>query len=218
MNDPASMPPVLVAITGASGAPYAQRLIEVLLETGQPVDVVMSGAGAQVWAHETGRTADPYALTPAMLGFPEEAAAARLRCWACDDFFAPHASGSSVSRGMVICPCSGDTLSAVAHGAGGNLIRRAAEVHLKERRRLILVPRETPLSLIAIDNMHRVTQAGAVVLPASPGWYHHPRTLDDLVDFVVAKILTHLELRDVARRLVGLWNDAPSLCQDHDRT
>jgi len=108
------------------------------------------------------------------------------------DFMAPMASGSFLTGGMVICPCSGTTLSAVAAGAASNLIQRAAEVHLKERRKLILVPRETPLSLAHIDNMRRVTEAGAVVLPASPGWYHDVRSVDDLVDFVVARICDQL--------------------------
>ena len=109
-----------------------------------------------------------------------------------NDFMAPMASGSFLTAGMVICPCSGTTLSAVAAGAAGNLIQRAAEVHLKERRKLILVPRETPLSLAHIDNMRRVTEAGAVVLPASPGWYYDVRSPNDLVDFVVARICDQL--------------------------
>jgi 4-hydroxy-3-polyprenylbenzoate decarboxylase len=108
------------------------------------------------------------------------------------DFMAPMASGSFLTGGMVICPCSGSTLSAVASGAGNNLIHRAAEVHLKERRKLILVPRETPLSLPHIDNMRRATEAGAVILPASPGWYHGPKNVSDLVDFVVARICDQL--------------------------
>jgi 4-hydroxy-3-polyprenylbenzoate decarboxylase len=115
---------------------------------------------------------------------------------------APIASGSALSSGMVVCPCSGGTLSAVAHGASTNLIQRAADVHLKERRKLILVPRETPLSLIQLDNMKRVCEAGAIVLPASPGWYHGVRTVRDLVDFIVARILDHLE---VAHHLSRRW-------------
>jgi flavin prenyltransferase len=108
------------------------------------------------------------------------------------DFLAPMASGSHLTAGMVICPCSGTTLSAVAAGAAGNLIQRAAEVHLKERRKLIFVPRESPMSLAHIDNMRRVTEAGGVILPASPGFYHGAQSVGDLVDFVVARICDQL--------------------------
>jgi 4-hydroxy-3-polyprenylbenzoate decarboxylase len=116
---------------------------------------------------------------------------------------APMASGSFLTGGMVICPCSGTTLSAVAAGAAGNLIQRAAEVHLKERRKLIVVPRETPLSLAHIDNMRRVTEAGAVVLPASPGWYHGVESVNDLVDFVVARICDQLGIEHVLTKRWG---------------
>ena len=116
---------------------------------------------------------------------------------------APMASGSFLTAGMVICPCSGTTLSAVAAGAAGNLIQRAAEVHLKERRKLVLVPRETPLSLAHIDNMRRVTEAGAVVLPASPGWYHGVQELSDLVDFVVARICDQLGIEQTLTKRWG---------------
>jgi flavin prenyltransferase len=122
------------------------------------------------------------------------------------DFLAPMASGSFLTAGMVICPCSGTTLSAVAAGAAGNLIQRAAEVHLKERRPLVLVPRETPLSLTHIDNMRRVTEAGAIVLPASPGWYHGVTAIRDLVDFVVARICDQL---GVEHTLTKRWGQQP---------
>lgn len=119
---------------------------------------------------------------------------ARLRYQHYQDFFSPLASGSFLTAGMVICPCSGSTLSAVVHGASNNLIQRAADVHLKERRKLILVPRETPLSAIQLHNMQRACEAGAVVLPAMPGWYHGVRTLQDLIDFMVARILDQLQI------------------------
>jgi 4-hydroxy-3-polyprenylbenzoate decarboxylase len=121
------------------------------------------------------------------------------------DFMAPMASGSFLTAGMVICPCSGSTLSAVAAGGATNLIQRAAEVHLKERRKLVVVPRETPLSLAHIDNMRRVTEAGAVVLPASPGWYQDVRSIHDLVDFVVARICDQL---DVEHALTKRWGES----------
>src|SRR5262249_3009912 len=120
------------------------------------------------------------------------------------DYMAPMASGSFITGGMVICPCSGTTLSAVSTGAANNLIQRAAEGHLKGRRKLILVPRETPLSLAHIDNMRRVTEAGAVVLPASPGWYHNVRSPGDLVDFVVARICDQL---GVEHNLMKRWGE-----------
>jgi flavin prenyltransferase len=127
-----------------------------------------------------------------------------LRYYHYQDFMAPMASGSFLTAGMVICPASGTTLSAVASGAAGNLIQRAAEVHLKERRKLILVPRETPLSLAHIDNMRCVTEAGAVVLPASPGWYHGVESVHDLVDFVVARICDQL---GVEHALTKRWGE-----------
>jgi 4-hydroxy-3-polyprenylbenzoate decarboxylase len=130
-----------------------------------------------------------------------EAAAKLVRYHHYTDFMAPPASGSFLTGGMVVCPCSGSTLSGIAHGASTNLIQRAADVHLKERRKLILVPRETPLSVIHLDNMKRAAEAGAVILPAMPGWYHGVQTVQDLVDFVVARILDQLGLpHDLMRR------------------
>lgn len=116
----------------------------------------------------------------------------------------PIASGSFRTDAMVVCPCSGSTLSAIARSAASNLITRAAEVHLKEHRKLVLVPRETPLSVLQLENMHRVAQAGAVVLPAMPGWYHDVQSLDDLVDFVVSRILDQL---DIDNALIGRWGE-----------
>lgn len=118
------------------------------------------------------------------------------------DYMSPIASGSFLTGGMVICPCSGATLSGVVHAAGNNLIQRAADVHLKEHRKIILVPRETPLSVFQLENLHRAAQAGAIVLPAMPGWYHGVHSIVDLVDFVVARILDHL---DVPHRLMQRW-------------
>ena len=128
----------------------------------------------------------------------------RLRYHHHRDYLAPIASGSFLTGGMVICPCSGSTLSAVVHGASNNLVHRAADVHLKERRRLILVPRETPLSVVHLENLKRAAEAGAVVLPAMPGWYHGVQSLQDLIDFVVARILDQLDLpHELMRRWGG---------------
>jgi 4-hydroxy-3-polyprenylbenzoate decarboxylase len=184
--------PIVVGITGASGAIYAVRLLEVLLDTGRDVHLTISASGRDVLQLELNLDVDLSNFDASRLRLRDYAAKNNLHYFHHQDFMAPMASGSFLSAGMVICPCSGSTLSAVATGAATNLIHRAAEVHLKERRKLILVPRETPLSLAHIDNMRRVTEAGAVVLPASPGWYHDVQSIDDLVDFVVARICDQL--------------------------
>lgn len=198
--------PLVLGITGASGAVYARRLLEVLLRDGREVHVAISPSGRSVISQELGLRLD---------GSPEDAArllpadvaaealrAGRLCCHRHDDYFTPIASGSFLTGGMVVCPCSGGTLSSIAHGASDNLIERAADVHLKERRKLILVPRETPLSIVHLDNMKRACEVGAVVLPAMPGWYHGVQTLQDLVDFLVARILDQLGLDN---RLIRRW-------------
>ena len=188
--------PTVVGITGASGAIYAVRLLDVLRDAGRDVHLTISPSGRDVIGHELKLNIDldDFDATRLQLSDKESRSARRgkLHYYHYNDFMAPMASGSHITDGMVICPCSGTTLSAVAAGAANNLIQRAAEVHLKERRKLILVPRETPLSLAHIDNMRRVTEAGAVVLPASPGWYYDVRTPNDLVDFVVARICDQL--------------------------
>jgi flavin prenyltransferase len=195
--------PIVLGITGASGAIYAVRLLEVLRAAGRDVHLSISPSGGDVIRQELKTNIDLYAFDDASLQeikfssahfarLPASAKRGELQYFHHQDFMAPMASGSFLTTGMVICPCSGTTLSAVAAGAAGNLIQRAAEVHLKERRKLILVPRETPLSVAHIDNMRRVTDAGAVVLPASPGWYHGVQSLADLVDFVVARICDQL--------------------------
>jgi len=191
--------PICVGITGASGAVYAVRLLEVLTASGLDVHLSISPSGREVIEQELGLkiALDRFEASD-LLSKPTDVSGkrGRLRYYTCQDFLAPMASGSFLTEGMVICPCSGTTLSAIAAGASGNLIQRAAEVHLKERRRLVLVPRETPLSLAHIDNMRRVTEAGAVVLPASPGWYHGANSLDDLVDFIVGRICDQLEIEN----------------------
>lgn len=189
--------PIVIGITGASGAAYAVRLTEVLLAAGRDVHLAISPSGREVIRQELRLQIDFDQFDPRMLvGHTAEQAPGTIYYHHYQDFLTPIASGSFLTGGMVVCPCSGTTLSAIATGAAGNLIQRAAEVHLKERRRLVLVPRETPLSLPAIDNMRRAHEAGAVILPASPGWYHGVDSVDDLVDFVVARILDQLEIEN----------------------
>jgi 4-hydroxy-3-polyprenylbenzoate decarboxylase len=178
-------PGLVIAMTGASGAPYALRLVQVVARSGRTVHTTISPSGAQVLREETGITVDLKRFDPAVFG---DLGPGRLIYHHYQDFSAGIASGSFPTAGMVVSPCSMSTLGSIAHGITTNLITRAADVHLKERRRLILVPRETPLSLIHIENMATVTRAGAIVLPAMPGWYHRPTSLDDLIDFVVARI------------------------------
>jgi 4-hydroxy-3-polyprenylbenzoate decarboxylase len=193
--------PIVVGITGASGAVYAVRLLDVLRAAGRNVHLSISPSGRDVLRHELKLNVDLDNFDFAgLLG--REQKSAELQYFHYQDFMAPMASGSFLSGGMVICPCSGSTLSAVAAGGASNLIQRAAEVHLKERRKLVLVPREAPLSLAHIDNMRRVTEAGAVVLPASPGWYSKVDSVHDLVDFVVARICDQLS---VEHKLSERW-------------
>jgi 4-hydroxy-3-polyprenylbenzoate decarboxylase len=182
---------LVVAMTGASGAPYAVRLLQVLGRLGRTVHLSLSPSAAQVLREEMGLNVDVDRFEPAVFGGMEPG---RLIYHHYQDFNAGIASGSFLTGGMVIVPCSMSTLGAIASGMTTNLITRAAAVHLKERRKLIVVPRETPLSLIHLENMVRVTQAGAVVLPAMPGWYHQPRRLHDLIDFLVARICDQLEI------------------------
>ncbi|MBX3425980.1 MAG: UbiX family flavin prenyltransferase [Pirellulales bacterium] len=222
---------IVVAVTGASGAVYSLRLVEVLLATGHDVHLSISPTGAHVIREEMDLTVDLDDFNPAalMLDDVTHASDSKIRLLQASagigtadsnvlsvdagrvgdlhyhhykDFNSPIASGSFLTEGMVVTPCSGTTLSAIAHGTAGNLIQRAAEVHLKERRKLVLVPRETPLSLPAIDNMRKCTEAGAVVLPASPGWYHGVTTLRDLVDFIVGRICDQLRIDNC---LVERW-------------
>ena len=181
-----SSPPVVFAITGASGAPYAVRLLEVLATNHVPTWLLVSAHGWRLLAEECG-IKDEAALKQATGGD-----------WGCVRLFndtdrgAQPASGSVKTLGMVVCPCSMGTMAAIAHGTSRSLIERAADVVLKERRKLILVPRETPLSLVHLRNLTLATEAGAIVLPAMPGFYHRPAKVQDLVDFVVQRVLDHL--------------------------
>jgi 4-hydroxy-3-polyprenylbenzoate decarboxylase len=167
------------------------------------VQLSISPSGRDVIRQELGLTVDLENFRLESL-LPADDSRGKIEYFHWQNFMAPMASGSFLTGGMVICPCSGTTLSAVAAGAAGNLIQRAAEVHLKERRKLVVVPRETPLSLAHIDNMRRVTEAGAVVLPASPGWYHGVRDVSDLVNFIVARICDQL---DIEQHLTKRWGE-----------
>ena len=180
--------PVVLAITGASGAPYAVRLIEVLADAGVPLWLIVSSHGLRLLQAECG-IGDIDALKAATGGTWES-----VRVFPDDDRGALPASGSQRTGGMVICPCSMGTVSAVATGASRSLVERAADVTLKERRKLILVPRETPMSLVHLRNLVAVTEAGATVLPAAPGFYHRPTQVTELVDFIVQRIVDQLDV------------------------
>jgi len=216
MPGPIKPGPIVVAITGASGAVYAVRLLEVLHQTGYDIHLLISPSGKAVFKQELNMdiSLDRFDPAPLLAGLKKylpdarpiqptsPAGVGRVTYHSHADFMAPVASGSYLTAGMVVCPCSGSTLSGIAHGSSNNLIQRAADVHLKEHRRLILVPRETPLSSIQLENMHKVAVAGAVILPAMPGWYHGVQSLADLVDFVVARILDQLQ---VPHQLMKRW-------------
>jgi 4-hydroxy-3-polyprenylbenzoate decarboxylase len=191
----------VVGICGASGARYGRALLRALVDAKQEVALVVSRGGAKVLEVEEGIRVDPEAphadlLVPGHGG--------RVEGYSLSDVAAPFSSGTHRVAGMVVCPCSMGTLSRIAHGNSGNLLERAADVMLKERRRLVLVPRETPLSLVHLRNMTAATEAGAVVLPAAPGFYHSPKSVDDLVAHVVQKILDSLGVEaDLIRRWGG---------------
>lgn len=194
----------VVAVSGASGVVYGVRLIKSLLEQQATVAAIVSDAGAKVLAHEMGY--DPKAgLSPFLKAYGVQAGPlANLSVFSQEDIGAPPASGSFRHDGMVVAPCSMKTLAGAAAGYADNLITRACDVTLKERRRLILVPRETPMNLIHLENMVRLTRAGAVILPASPSFYSFPGTLDALVDTVVARIMDQL---GVAQTLMPRWGE-----------
>lgn len=178
------------------------------MQSNVDVHLVISESGIKVIRHELGIEINPdqFDLESFVPGGASESGNAMVRCFDSRDFMAPIASGSFRTRGMVVCPCSGATLSGIATGASQNLIQRAADVHLKERRSLVLVPRETPLSLIQIDNMRTACQAGATILPASPGFYLGNPSVEGLVDFVVARILDQF---GILHELGSRWGDSP---------
>ncbi len=197
---------VCLALTGASGMPYGIRLLECLLAAGCRVQLLYSQAAQVVAKQEMGLD---------LPSRPQEVAAhfraqfaglpGTLDVYGREEWFAPVASGSNPPDAMVVCPCSMGTLAAIAQGLADNLIERAADVALKEKRPLVLVPRETPLSAIHLENMLRLSRAGAVILPPVPGFYNHPQSVQDVVDFVVARVLDQL---GVAHSLMKRWGEA----------
>ncbi len=197
--------PVTVAITGASGVQYGLRLIQCLVAAQHQVLVMVSRAAQVVIATETdmslpGSPADQEAFLTAEFA----AQPGQIRVFGREQWMAPVASGSGAPSKMVVCPCSTGCLSAIATGASNNLIERAADVALKERRQLILVPREAPYSEIHLEHMLKLTRMGVVVIPASPGFYQRPKSVADMVDFVVARILNQLQ---IAQSLLPRWGD-----------
>jgi 4-hydroxy-3-polyprenylbenzoate decarboxylase len=196
---------ICVALTGASGMPYGLRLIECLLAAGCRVQVLYSQAAQVVAKQELGLELPSRPReAEAMLRARFAATAEQLVVYGREEWFAPVASGSNPPDAMVVCPCSMGTLAAIAQGLADNLIERAADVVLKEVRPLVLVPRETPFSVIHLENMLRLARAGATILPPSPGFYQHPQSVADLVDFVVARILDRLR---VPHSLLQRWGE-----------
>lgn len=195
--------PIVFAITGASGAPYAVRLLWALVAARRPVQLIVSDHGWRLLQTESG-IADLDALRKATGGVDWSGL---VTVYDDRDRGAAPASGSALTAGMVIAPCSMGTLAAIAAGTSRSLVERAADVTLKERRPLILLPRETPLSAIHLQNMLRLTRAGAVVMPAAPGFYHRPTKIEELVDFMVGRMLDHLGVENTVSRR---WNPSGS--------
>jgi 4-hydroxy-3-polyprenylbenzoate decarboxylase len=197
---------ITLALTGASGMPYGIRLLECLIKSGIRVYLLYSQA-AQIVARQEMDLSLPSRPKEAADFFGERfgAASGQLQAFGREQWFAPVASGSNPADAMVICPCTMGTLAAIAAGLADNLIERAADVALKEARKLVLVARETPLSAIHLENMLKLSRAGAIILPANPGFYHHPQTAQDLVDFVVARVLDHV---GVEHDLMPRWGES----------
>ncbi|MBL8799903.1 MAG: UbiX family flavin prenyltransferase [Planctomycetia bacterium] len=196
---------LVLAMTGASGAPYGVRLLEVLLRAGRTVHLTISPSAVEVLRTELGRTVDlqHFRLTD-LLGETNESLPGEVRYHHSGNFMAGIASGSFLTGGMAVCPCSMGTVAAIAHGLSQNLIHRAADVHLKERRKLVLVPRETPLNVVQLRNLTICAEAGAVVLPAMPAFYTRPQGMQDMIDFVVGRVCDQLGVEhDLLKRWGG---------------
>lgn len=203
---------ITLAITGASGAPYALRLLECLVNADYEIFVLISSAAKVVFATEEDIKI-PARPDAAADFFTQRFNARTGQITVCgkEEWFSPVASGSAAPRQMIICPCSTGTLSAIACGASDNLIERAADVVMKERGQLVIVPREMPLSSIHLENMLKLSQMGVTIMPAAPGFYHQPASIADLVDFVVARILDHLGLD---QSLIARWGYQPSTTKE----
>ncbi|MGH7169444.1 MAG: UbiX family flavin prenyltransferase [Gemmataceae bacterium] len=197
---------LVLALTGASGAPYGVRLLEVLLRAGRVVHVVVSPSAVEVIERELDRRLrlDRFALADLLGERAAEFDPEQVRYHHFMDFQAGIASGSFLTAGMIVCPCSMGTTAAIAHGLSQNLIHRAADVHLKERRTLILVPRETPMHLLQLRNLTACAEAGAVILPAMPAFYTRPQSLQDTIDFIVGRICDQLHIE---HQLLPRWSE-----------
>jgi 4-hydroxy-3-polyprenylbenzoate decarboxylase len=195
---------LVLAFTGASGAPYGVRLLEVFLESGRTVHLTISPAAVQVLEHELDRRVklDQFNLHDLLVETAALASSGQVQYHHYQDFSAGIASGSFLTAGMVICPCSMGTAGAIANGLSQNLIHRAAEVHLKERRKLILVPRETPIGSIQLRNLAQCAESGAIILPAMPAFYTRPRSLADILDFIAGRICDQL---GIEHQLMRRW-------------
>lgn len=194
---------IVVAICGASGAIYGIRLLKALLKNPVNIYLIISSAGYKVLEHETAYSGESFSsfLKDKGIAFNKNA---HLNTYDQDDFFAPPASGSFRNDGMVIAPCSMKTLGAITAGIADNLIHRAADVNLKEKRPLILLPRETPLNIIHLKNMYVAAKAGATIMPPSPSFYSNPQNISNLVDSVIARVLDHLKIE---HDLVKEWGE-----------
>ncbi len=194
---------ITLAWTGASGAPYGLRLLQCLLAADYTVYLLISSAARVVLAteHNLKLPSGPDAAKAALVEHLQCDANKLIVCGK-EDWFSPVASGSAAPKQMIVCPCSTGSVAAIAHGMSDNLIERAADVVMKERGQLLLVVRETPFSTLHLENMHKLSQMGVTIMPAAPGFYHQPKSIDDLIDFMVARILDHL---GIEQTLVPRW-------------
>lgn len=210
------IPTITVALTGASGMPYGLKLIETLVQNHAKIYLLYSQA-AQIVAKQELDLSLPSRATDAAQWFTEHYGAqeGQITGFGREEWFAPVASGSNPPDAMVVCPCSMGTLAAIAMGLSDNLIERAADVVMKEGRKLVLVPREMPFSTLHLENMLKLSRMGVVILPPNPGFYHHPQTIEDLVDFVVARILDQI---GIPHQLGPRWGDEPAMLADKQRT
>ncbi len=196
---------ITVALTGASGLPYGIRLLEKLLQNGRQVYLLYSKV-AQIVAQQEMNMRLPSQPKEAEAFFKQffHETSGQLHVFGREAWYSPVASGTNPADAMVICPCTMGTLAAIATGMSQDLIERAADVMLKEKRQLILVPRETPFSTIHLENMLKLSRCGTLILPANPGFYHHPQTIQDMIDFIVARILDHLKIE---HQLMARWGE-----------